>query len=51
MEKTGCAMILTGAESGSQNALDFISKDMNVAELIKFTQKCAQHKIKILYHF
>jgi anaerobic magnesium-protoporphyrin IX monomethyl ester cyclase len=51
MQKTGCAMILTGAESGSQNALDFISKDMNVDELVKFTQKCAQHKIKILYSF
>ena len=51
MEKTGCAMILTGAESGSQSALDFISKDMNVDELVKFTQKCAQHHIKILYSF
>ena len=51
MEKTGCSMILTGAESGSQSALDFISKDMNVDELIKFTQKCAQHHIKILYSF
>ena len=30
-------MILTGAESGSQNALDFISKDMNVNDIIKFT--------------
>ena len=51
MEKTGCAMILTGAESGSQKALDFISKDMNVDELVKFTEKCNQHHIKILYSF
>lgn len=51
MEKTGCAMILTGAESGSQSALNFISKDMNVDELIKFTEKCHQHHIKILYSF
>lgn len=51
MAKTGCAMILTGAESGSQNALDFISKDMNVDELIKFTQLCHKYKIKILYSF
>jgi len=51
MQKTGCAMILTGAESGSQSALDFISKDMNVDELIKFTQKCKQYNIKILYSF
>ncbi len=51
MQKTGCAMILTGAESGSQNALDFISKDMNVDELITFTKRCQQYKIKILYSF
>ena len=51
MKKTGCAMILTGAESGSQNALDFISKDMNVDELVAFTQRCHQFNIKILYSF
>jgi len=51
MQKTGCAMILTGAESGSQSALNFISKDMNVEELITFTKKCHQHHIKILYSF
>jgi len=51
MKKTGCAMILTGAESGSQSALDFISKDMNVDEIIKFTKLCHQYKIKILYSF
>jgi len=51
MKKTGCAMILTGAESGSQNALNFISKDMNVDEIVKFTQLCHKYKIKILYSF
>lgn len=51
MERTGCAMILTGAESGSQNALDLITKDMNVEEIVSFTKKCAHHHIKILYSF
>lgn len=51
MVKTGCAMILTGAESGSQDALDFISKDMNLDELVKFTRLCHKYKIKILYSF
>jgi len=51
MRDTGCAMILTGAESGSQNALNFISKDMNVEEIVKFTQLCHKYKIKILYSF
>lgn len=51
MEKSGCSMILTGAESGSQSALDFISKDMNVEEIIKFTKLCKKYHIKILYSF
>lgn len=51
MEKSGCTMILTGAESGDQKSLDFISKDMNVDEIVKFTQLCHQHHIKILYSF
>ncbi|MEK7527695.1 MAG: radical SAM protein [Patescibacteria group bacterium] len=51
MKKSGCTMILTGAESGSQNALDFISKDMNVNDIIKFTRLCKKYKIKILYSF
>ncbi|MBU4210209.1 B12-binding domain-containing radical SAM protein [Patescibacteria group bacterium] len=51
MKKTGCVMILTGAESGSQKALDFIKKDMDVKEIIKFTRLCKKYKIKILYSF
>jgi len=51
LKKTGCTMILTGAESGSQSALDFISKDMNVEEIIKFTKLCHRFNIKILYSF
>jgi radical SAM superfamily enzyme YgiQ (UPF0313 family) len=51
MERAGCTMILTGAESGDQKSLDFISKDMNVEEIVKFTELCAKHNIKILYSF
>ena len=51
MKKTGCAMILTGAESGNQEALDFISKDLDVADIVKFTRLCKKYKIKILYSF
>jgi radical SAM superfamily enzyme YgiQ (UPF0313 family) len=51
MKKTGCAMILTGAESGNQKALDLISKDMNAEEIVKFTKLCHKYKIKILYSF
>jgi len=49
MEKSGCAMILTGAESGSQEALDFIQKDMTVEQMIKFTRLCKKYNIRILY--
>ena len=51
MEKSGCTMILTGAESGDQKSLDFISKDMNVEEIVKFTELCYKYNIKILYSF
>jgi hypothetical protein len=51
MSKTGCAMILTGAESGNQQALDLITKDMNVDEIITFTKLCRQYGIKILFSF
>lgn len=51
MEQSGCVMILTGAESGSQKALDYIHKDMNVKEIIKFTKLCKKYHIKILYSF
>jgi len=51
MEKSGCSMILTGAESGSQDALDFISKDMHVEEVIEFTKLCKKYNIKVLYSF
>lgn len=51
MSQTGCAMILTGAESGNQQALNFISKDMNVEEILTFTRLCQKYKIKILYSF
>ena len=51
MKKSGCSMILTGAESGSQEVLDFIEKDMNVEEIDKFTKLCKKYHIKILYSF
>lgn len=49
MEKSGCAMILTGAESGSQEALDFIQKDMNIEQIVEFTRLCKKYHIRILY--
>ena len=51
MERSGCKMILTGAESGSQTALDLINKQMKVEEITKFTRLCKKYHIKVLYSF
>lgn len=51
MEKSGCSMILTGTESGSQEALDFVQKDLDVDETVKFTELCKKYHIRILYSF
>jgi len=51
MHDSGCSMILTGAESGSQGALNLIEKDMDVDDIVKFTRLCKKYKIKILYSF
>jgi radical SAM superfamily enzyme YgiQ (UPF0313 family) len=51
MHRSGCSMILTGAESGSQAALDLVTKDINVDDIKKFTHLCKTYNIKILYSF
>ncbi len=51
MQKSGCRMILVGAESGSQKALDLINKQMKVEQTIKLTKLCKKYHIKVLYSF
>ncbi len=51
MRKSGCTLINTGAESGSQEALDLIEKDMKVEEIEKFTRLCREHDIKVQFSF
>lgn len=51
MQKSGCSMILTGAESGSQRALNLISKDLKVNETVKLTKICKKYQIKLLFSF
>ena len=41
--------ILCGAESGDQEALDAINKDMDVEDNIKFAKKCAQYGVKVVF--
>lgn len=51
MAKSGCTLINTGAESGSQEALDLINKEMKIEETIKFTELCKKYKVKIQFSF
>jgi len=51
MARSGCTLINTGAESGSQEALNLIEKDMKVEEIEKFTLLCKKYSIKIQFSF
>lgn len=51
MERSGCSTILVGSESGSQDALNLISKDMDVEETVRFAELAKRHHIKIFYSF
>ena len=41
--------ILCGAESGDQESLDVIDKDMDVEDNYKFAEKCRQYGIKVIF--
>lgn len=51
MERSGCVLLNTGAESGSQRALDLIQKMMKVEQTIKFAELCRRYHIKVQYSF
>jgi len=51
MEKSGCQMILTGAESGSQEILDFIHKDSEVEMVKPFAKLCKKYHMRIFYSY
>ena len=49
MRATRCYSILTGAESGDENVLKIINKDITVEDTIKFAQKCHEYGIKVVF--
>lgn len=49
LRATRCYSILTGAESGSQEALEIINKDIRVEDTIKFAHKCHDYGIKVIF--
>lgn len=51
LQKTHFNTILIGAESGNQDALDFIIKDAKVDDLFKFAKISAQHNIEGVFSF
>ncbi len=51
MKRSGLACILVGAESGDQETLDYMQKDITVDDTLKLTEKCAKYDVKILASF
>lgn len=49
MEKSGIKVILTGSESGDQNALNLINKDTAVEDTLLLAKKCTKHNIKVIF--
>ncbi len=49
MRESGCVSILVGAESGSQQVLDFICKDVSVKNTVKLAQICKSHGIGLVF--
>jgi radical SAM superfamily enzyme YgiQ (UPF0313 family) len=49
MRQTRCYSILTGAESGDEDALKIINKDITVDDTLKFARKCHEYGIKVVF--
>jgi len=45
ISKAGCKKICVGAESGWQEALDFMQKDLAAEKTVEFAKKCKRHGI------
>ncbi len=51
MKKSGLSCVLVGAESGDQETLDYMRKDIKVADTLKLTELCGKYDVKILASF
>ncbi len=49
LKETKTYSILTGAESGSQQALNLINKDIKVKDNVEFAKKCHHYGIKVVF--
>ncbi|GMR05152.1 MAG: hypothetical protein BMS9Abin23_1094 [Thermodesulfobacteriota bacterium] len=48
MKKSGMECILTGAESGDQETLDYMMKDVKAGDVLELARNCHKHDIKLL---
>lgn len=51
MKESGLSCILIGAESGDNETLRFMQKDITVLDTLRLTELCAKYDIKILSSF
>jgi len=51
MKESGLSTILVGAESGDNETLKYMQKDISIEDTLKLTEKCAKYDVKILSSF
>lgn len=51
LEKTNCICVMSGAESGSDRVLQYIKKDITVAQTEKATELLAKHHVPLSHSF
>ena len=49
MKKSGCRIILAGAESGDQSTLELIQKKTTVEDTYRLMEKCHQYNMKVIF--
>lgn len=51
LRESGCALLTFGVESGSDRVLEFIRKDITVAQVLEVARKMTASGIRATYHF
>ena len=49
VKKSGCRIILAGAESGDQSTLELIQKKTTVEDTYRLMEKCHQYNMKVIF--
>ncbi len=51
LRESGCSLLTFGVESGSDRVLEFIQKDISVAQVLNVARKMSESGIRATYHF